>query len=109
MTIDKNEKEKLFDEPRTWTDEEKVGFAEVLLMFIASNDLSYDLYKHLADIRTSEDTLPYLEHTGKFEKLLHKELIELGELEFYEQQYQKKKEEYMIYKLANAQQEGVVQ
>jgi transcriptional regulator with XRE-family HTH domain len=90
-----------FDNPNSWSNDEKVEFAEILLHWITVEDHTADLYDFLRDINTEASEHGLLtpdKFTRKFEELFHKELDSLDMLEFYERHYQKRINEYNAYK-----------
>jgi hypothetical protein len=88
-----------FDNPSSWKDDEKVGFADILLLWITANDHVYDLYEFLKDMSDDESSLPAASgYSLKLEKLLHKELNNQGILDDLETHYQFRKEDYRKYK-----------
>lgn len=88
-----------FDNPFSWTDEEKVEFSEILLTWISVNDHTSDLYDYLRDISEDEEYAPHRDKfTDKFERLFHKELENDDMLDFFEMHYQKRKQECEQYK-----------
>ncbi|HHW36243.1 MAG TPA: hypothetical protein GXX18_02955 [Bacillales bacterium] len=87
-----------FNNPFSWTDEEKVEFMEILLIWISVNDHTADLYDYLRDISEDEEYAPQRDKfTDKFERLFHKELENDNMLDFFEMHYQKRKQEYKQY------------
>lgn len=104
-----------FDNPYSWSDEEKVNFAETLLMWIATEDETFGLYKFIRDVNENEEYSPMEKdkYTEKFERLIIKNLDSEELAKRFEEQYQMEKEEYKFYLkskgLANANVSGGVQ
>lgn len=80
-----------FDNPFSWTDEEKVEFAEILLTWISSEDLTSNLYNYLRETNEGESVFDGDEHTRKLERLLCKELHNEGMLDLYNYHYEAEK------------------
>ncbi|MEC1697735.1 hypothetical protein [Schinkia azotoformans] len=92
-----------FDNPYSWTDEEKVEFMNIIQLWIASNDHTYDLYEFLRDMREGRNYLPEAnECVLKFERLFHNDIksMDNGTLENFDKHYKQQKEEYEQYKLS---------
>jgi hypothetical protein len=91
-----------FDNPSSWKDDEKDAFAQILLLWISSNDHVYDLYEFLREMSDDESSISAAsDYSLKLERLYHRELKNQDMLDDLEAHYQFRKEEYRKYKEGN--------
>lgn len=88
-----------FDEPSSWSNEEKVNFAEILLTWIATEDETYGLYKFIRDINENEEyaAMEKDKYSEKLERLIIKDIHSEKLASIFEEQYQMEKVEYKQY------------
>lgn len=88
-------KNKTLDNPKSWSDSERVEFANILLWWISAEDHTYNLYKFLREVEEGNEVFPFDDEVKEFQKLLHEWL---DDVEGYEEHYIREKKEYEKWK-----------
>ncbi len=95
-------KTKRIDNPRSWTNEERIQFHDIVWTWITINDHTYDLYKFLRESQDGDDgelyAYPYDEYVAEFHRLFNEDLDKEHMLGCYEDHYLQEKAEYEEYK-----------